>query len=496
MASTPARRQRAPRIPGADQYSTGVKHWRWAIRLLAPLGALVVEDAQAAVGALLVQEGGLWLAGQLAERSRWWLASGLFLAAYGLRVAIALPTHAIARLGNGNGALFLDDYTNDLVAEWLARIARGDALAIFPGHQHLLDGMYPYLLMGIYAVLGYAPLVPKLLNAALAGLCVVLVYEIARDAFRPSVALIAGVVAAVLPGLVVWSIVTLKEPLALLLTLVSLRAVQQLIAAPAGLSRASHRIAALVALVAALAATLDLRSTTAAIVLVVALVGLVGRLRLRTSTWQAGLGALALVVVVGGGLWAARSWQSGRPPLAVVEDVGLQLRHRRAQEAAGARSQIRDQPDVLTARGSELPQAEADSDAAPFSMLDDVLDPLGYALLAPAPWQVHNLRELAAGGEMPIWYALLGGSLLAWRSQPRQRLFLGCLVLYGVASWLVLAASEGNLGNLLRHRIMLAPTVLVFGAAGLDWLWAEAVQAWPSLPLVQRARVAFVGDSS
>jgi hypothetical protein len=203
-----------------------------------------------------------------------------------------------------------------------------------------------------------------------------------------------------------------------------------------------------------------------------------------------------VVVVVGGGLWMARSWASGRPPLAVVEDVGLQLRHRRAQEAASARSQIREQRDVLTAQGKELPEAEVASDAAPFSLVADVVDPLGYALLAPAPWQVHNLRELAASGEMPIWYALLAGSLLAWRSQSRQRLFLVCLVLYGVASWLVLAASEGNLGNLLRHRIMLTPTVLVLGAAGLDWLWAQAVQVWPTLPLVQRARVALVGDSS
>jgi hypothetical protein len=35
----------------------------------------------------------------------------------------------------------------------------------------------------------------------------------------------------------------------------------------------------------------------------------------------------------------------------------------------------------------------------------------------------------------------------------------------------VLAASEGNLGNLLRHRVMLAPTLLILGGAGLHWLW-------------------------
>jgi hypothetical protein len=80
--------------------------------------------------------------------------------------------------------------------------------------------------------------------------------------------------------------------------------------------------------------------------------------------------------------------------------------------------------------------------------------------------------ELAASGEMVIWYALIVGSSLAlWRGPPQHRLFIVCVVGYGVANWLVLATSEGNLGNLLRHRVALAPSLLVLGAGGLEWLW-------------------------
>jgi 4-amino-4-deoxy-L-arabinose transferase-like glycosyltransferase len=409
----------------------------------------------------------------------------LFAAAYGLRAALALPSHYVAKLGNGNGALFQDDYTYDLVGEWLGRIARGDGLTIFAGHIHLLDGVYPYVLMALYAVFGHTPLLPKLLNASLAALSAVLMMEIARRAFRPAVGTVTGVAAAVLPTLVIWSIVTLKEVLVLFVALVALRALQVLVETPL---RSAHAANALIVMAAALALAFDLRTTTCLILFGMLLVVLVTRAQMRPRPWVVGLSGLVLLVVVVGSLGALRGYLSARPPAGVFEDVMLQLRHRRAQEAAAARSQIRSQSDVFTPEGEEIVLAEAASDSAPFNVMLDVIDPLGYALLSPAPWQVRNLRDAAASGEMLVWYALLGTSLFAWRAEPRpdthQRLFVVCLILYGVGNWLVLAASEGNLGNLLRHRVMLTPTLVILGSAGLVWLWSRMRR----LPVLARAR--------
>ena len=141
-------------------------------------------------------------------------------------MAITLPTHYVAKLGNGNGALYRDDYTNDLVGQWLVRLARGDGIAIFPGHQYLLDSIYTYLLMAIYAVFGYAPLLPKLVNISLAALCAVLIFEIARKSFGTPAAIVAATGAAVLPSLLVWSVASLKETLVLFTSLVALWVVQ------------------------------------------------------------------------------------------------------------------------------------------------------------------------------------------------------------------------------------------------------------------------------
>jgi 4-amino-4-deoxy-L-arabinose transferase-like glycosyltransferase len=445
-------------------------NWTLAIRVLAPLGALVVEGWPALIGAVLVQEGCLWLAGRLTEACQRTFCKRLFLAAYGLRVAVALPSHYVKQLGNGNGSFFPDDYTNDLVGEWLLRIARGDGtVSIFAGHQQVLDGLYPYLLMGMYAVFGYTPLLPKLVNIGLGALSAVLVFEMARRVFRMPAAVLAAIGAAVLPTMVLWSVVSLKESLVLFVALLALRMVQFLTTAPAQ----SRRIAdALVLLAALITLLVDLRPTTAVIVLGLLLIvwGARSHFRRRVHSWQFGVAGLALVLILGGGLWSARSRTSNRPLTGVVEDVVLQIRHRRAQEAAQARSQIRPEQEVLTATGSPIVAAEAASDAAPFSVVGDVVEPLAFALLAPAPWQVHTLQEIGAGAEMLVWYALLVAALLSWRAQPRQRLFVVCLVAFGVANWLVLAASEGNLGNLLRHRLMLDPTLLLLGCGGLDWL--------------------------
>jgi hypothetical protein len=322
--------------------------------------------------------------------------------------------------------------------------------------------------MAIYAVFGYAPLLPKLVNISLAALCAVLIFEIARKSFGTQAAVVAAIGAAVLPSLVVWSVASLKETLVLFTSLVALWAVQFLTTA----NRRDPRVMdALVLLLGVFFLLLDLRSTTAAIVVALLAIVFLGRSHVSLQSWQTAVLAMTVVGLLAGGLVLMRVRSSHRPLTAVFEDAGVQIRHRRAQEAASARSQLRPDTDVLSPTGSELPAAEAASDAAPFTLTGDVLDPLGYALLAPAPWQAQSTTELAASAEMPVWYVLLAASFLAWRAAPRPRLFVGCLVVYAVANWLILAAVEGNLGNLLRHRLTLDACLLILGGPGVYWLW-------------------------
>ena len=443
--------------------------WQYVVRAICPVGAFLIEGWPALIGAVLVQEGGLWLTRRIARACHRRLCTNLFVLAYVLRTAILLPTHYVAKSGDGSGALFRDDYTNDLVAQWLVRIAHGEgATAIFPGHQYLLDSVYTYLLMAIYAIFGYAPILPKLLNISLGALCAVFTFEISRKLFSQRAAILAALGSALLPSLIVWSVATLKETLVLLTCLVALWLLQILCEAKRG---DRSFVNAAVGLFGVGILLLDLRDASAFIVVGLVAVVTIGRLHLRLRPWQMALAGGMIAALVVGGLLVMRARTNDRPWSASLEDVALQIRHRRAQEAAGASSQLRVADLVASDTVPDRPGAEVNSDTTPFSFVADVIDPLGYALLAPTPMQAQSALELAASGEMLVWDILLVASIFAWWAGPRNRLFFVCLVAYGVANWLVLAAVEGNVGNLLRHRLMLDPVLLVLGMAGLECLW-------------------------
>jgi hypothetical protein len=431
------------------------------IRVLTPLAALIVGGWGALLGVLAVQETGLWLAWRISGDHL--TGSRVFAAAFGLRAMVAIALHAYLQATRGSGTMFQDDQTFELAASWLVRIARGEGLAIFPGHQHFLDNLYPYLLAGIYAVLGYTPVVPKALNAALAGLAAVLVVEIGRRSFRDSVGRLAGVGAVVLPTLVVWTLTTLKETLIVFGILVVLRSMQALGEEPA---RSSAFNNAVVALLAGLLLVEDLRFPAFLVLGALVPLALAGRRMRRVRPAFVLVAALLAAGALAGVLTLARLRAPDSPladPTRLVE-LARVLGERRDLEGVGARSQIGATEDLV---------ARAVVETGSPSVGRGIVESLGFALLAPAAWQAHDLRELVAGVEMLVWYVLLVGAAFSWAARPRQPIFASVLALYGLAIWVLLALTEGNLGNLLRHRLMLDATLLILGSAGLEWLWCR-----------------------
>lgn len=435
----------------------------FGVRLAIPLAALLLGGFSTFVGVVAIQELGVWVARCLATRQP--DGHRAFLAAYSLRCAIAFGLNTYSLLRQGRVGVFQDDYTYNLVGQWMVRIARGEGLVIFEGHQHVLDGLFLHLIAATYAILGYVPLVVLAFNAALAGLCAVLLMEMARDLFGARAALFAGLAGVFWPTLVLWSVVMLKEMLVLFGILLALRSLQKL-----SDPRVPLRQGATTALlfVAGLALVDDMRQASFLVLAGVTPIALAGRFVRRVTLLHVGLTA---VVLLGAGIAAIQVAQAIAPGstlarLTQPDTLARSLAYRRATEAQSARSSLAGTAEDVVQEALMIPgYREPD-----FQVMSDVIEPLGFALLAPAPWQARGTRDLLASGEMLLVYALLVGCAASAFARPRIPTFALALALYATATWLMLAFAEGNLGNLLRHRMMLLPTTFVLGGGGLLWL--------------------------
>ncbi len=439
------------------------------VRILLPLGALIVGGPTTFLGILLAQEAGRWLAGRLALDQPF--ATHLYTGAYAVRALLAIVLYVAYLPGNGDGAVLPDEYSNDIAAQWLVRIAHGEGLALFTAHKHVVDNGYPLLLAGLYAVVGYVPLLPKLLDAVVGGLVAVVVAEIARRAYGGATGRLSGTIAAFLPSLVFWTALALKEAMVLLGAVLALAGTQSLLLHSVPSRRVGNQV---VVLVVGLALLADLRAPIALFV-VLAAAGAFALLHLlRHPALGLAMAGVVLVVLVGG---IAASRTVARPlATALVERVEATaqgIRHRRGWEAYGARSQLPGADSVIGFTPTDDP---SNPDVAyreePFRWSSDVLGPLAATLLYPLPWEAESLRDLAAAGEMPIWYALLAASLVALARPSRSDGTAYLLVGFGLLTWALLAASEGNVGNLVRHRMLLDPTVVVLGSVGTLRAWA------------------------
>lgn len=124
-------------------------------------------------------------------------------------------------------------------------------------------------------------------------------------------------------------------------------------------------------------------------------------------------------------------------------------------------------------------QGSATMDVTPFSSYLDLVSFLPLALmqffLRPFPWEVGSLNQSLGAFEMVIFYAFLWGMI---RRIPELLRTHKAWMLFMIAMLLVIATPygvlEGNLGSMFKHRL---PLTLMIIAIGSEWL-ATRLQAF------------------
>jgi hypothetical protein len=350
----------------------------------------------------------------------------IFIAAVAVRAGIAI----MVEYGASIGFFAVDNQRYAMLGLELARFWAGEGP--YPNDLHGPIGYYVWNAL-IYTVVGYAPLAPTVANAAIGGFSVVIAHSLARDLAGPRAARYAALLAAFWPSLVLWSSLNLKDAMAIFAILLLLRGAQR-VQRPASLSGVAQLLMGFLVLA-------QLRDYL--VVMAVCAVGfawLLPRLKAAPLTVVAVLLAGALLLPYLG------------PAQELVEENSL-----------GSIDQARRQ---LAIGGSAYyGQADVSSAGAALRFL-----PIGlvYFLLAPAPWQLFNARQLLTLPEMLVWYAILPqiaiGLVFAIRERFASALPIVSFALFTTLSY---ALVESNLGTAYRHRAQVVVLFLIFAAVAL-----------------------------
>jgi hypothetical protein len=338
--------------------------------------------------------------------------------------AVALAARFVLALGVyvfHDGALFPDDaYFQRLARE----MANGDS-ARWADYDHAIFRQTATFLLPLTALawLGSAVLPGQLMVAIAGAGAAALTTAIGLHVLRPRWAIAAGAVMALLPSMVLWSSLTLKDAFVWCVLAGLGVVVCELDGAPA-------RVVMVTAIGVALLLLMDhLRDQTFVVAVWAFAIALVlgGGKQMRE---RAAIGVAVLVLVpalLGYGV-AAASWVDDS-----IHGVGI----RREGNTIGA--------------ASALACAKTDSDVS--GIVAHLPCGLRAIVLRPYPWERSGSLGLkVAELEALLWYPLLALALYGLtRAWPLRR-SLAFPVIASAGSVLVYSSVEGNLGTAFRHR--------------------------------------------
>jgi hypothetical protein len=299
-------------------------------------------------------------------------------------------------------------------------------------------GFY-YLLAALYWAFGTHSQAGIAVNAGMVALIVPILTDATRRHFGDSATRAVPVLATLVPGFLIWGSQLLREPGIYLMLAVALNCAVRLM----------HRtsLGALALLVTAIGLLFTFRADVALLAGAGLTIAIMFGRRQVIGGLVSGLGAVALILalVVGGGF--------GYSGYQFVTSTNLQqVNNVRANSSESAASGF-------------LPNADVSNTRHAVSYL-----PLGatYFALGPAPWQLHNLRQVSALPDLLVWWFLLPslwrGIREAWRRRGREVLVYLLPALFVTVGVALLVA---NFGTVVRERMQVV--ILLIPLMGLGW---------------------------
>jgi len=380
----------------------------------------------------------------------------LFISAFLLRIIIALLIHNLQILSKG--AMFFGDGINyskngyeiakmwhsgmwsldDIYARMLARTASG-AL-----------GNYDFWNARIYFIFGRSPYVLIFINALAVSLAVLFVYYTVKELCDKKAAVLASLLTAFWPSMILWSVQNLKEAVSIFMSVILIWSLVAL--------RARFRFYLLLALVLASLGLRDFRVVIYAVFYFIALpLSMVVTSKHRNLFFMIILSLAAIVAVCGMDIFMLI-----KPCLRGTEGTKSLL------DWINYMRTVR----TYSANSAFLSGWSLDN---PLKFVLFTPAAIIIAWLAPFPWQMASSLQIMAMPEMLVYYFLIPLMILGIKFIARYKFSQGGILVFHVFIMLVvLAFIEGNIGTLFRHRAMVLPFMFALAGIGYSYMSRKA----------------------
>lgn len=409
----------------------------WALTLVGVV-LLVARGAGDLVGALVVALVGALgtraVLRRVAEPQDFAFLVRLVLAGVLLRVGLALVVHYLLPV-----RFFAPDQFTFQDVGWRTLLYVKGVGSAPRQIRNSFEVGYFYWNTFLFAIFGFVPLVPKLLNCFFGVWASLVAYRIGGELAGEPGARNAAILTMFFPSLLLWSSQNLRDtPTLLVLTFLLWSSLRL---------RRKPSVRGLVSLGLALLVLALLRDYMAVMV-VFALIG-----SFLISPARSLIANLVFALVLFG--------------LAVLAYDQLGLGSRWIESASF--SAISEQRQALATGGTAF-EPEVDI-STPIRGLQYFPIGVAFFLLSPFPWQIGSMLSVMTLPEMMVWYALLffvvsGGWFLV-----RKRFHLvEPIVLFVILTGSIYALVEGNAGTAYRHRAQIVMFLLIFAGIGLE-LW-------------------------
>ncbi|HXU73738.1 MAG TPA: glycosyltransferase family 39 protein [Polyangia bacterium] len=332
-----------------------------------------------------------------------------------------------------------------------------------PGVQLMPDMLqnygYKYVVASLYYVFGQFQALPSCLNCVVGTISVFLVYHLARQFFHQLVARRAALLTALIPSMILWNAIALKESLMSLLILLALVSCVAL--------KRRFSFWPIVGITVSVVAIQPLRYYMVyflGFAIVVSLF-LERGVRMVSGLYKqlvvvAAMAALLAIVGISG------RFDEGATTLSLAN-----VSHFRHGMAVTASSGFDADVDISTPAGA-------------LAFL-----PIGMAnlLLGPFPWQMGSLRALLAAPETIYWWILFPSLIRGFIWSLRNRFSeTSPLLLFAVTLTIAYSLMHGNIGSGFRQRGQIFIILFIFASFGLFKRRAERAGINPKLLLSDR----------